>query len=190
MGGNRSRYESLLRRFAQQQATAVGAIRQSLSSGDVATAERTAHSLKGAAGTLGAMAVSAAAAKAETAIRKGQGIDPALTSLSDDLSKAVEAILTSLPAEGIGSGHSTASVDAATVIEPLTRLKRLLENDDGEAADFIIDTRSNLSGVLTDMEIENLNELIGDFNFEAALACLSRIISRLERNIEAGKLES
>lgn len=190
MGGNRSRYESLLRRFAQQQATAVGAIRQSLSSGDVATAERTAHSLKGAAGTLGAMAVSAAAAKAETAIRKGQGIDTALTSLSDDLSKAVEAILTSLPAEGIRSGHSTASVDAATVIEPLTRLKRLLENDDGEAADFIIDTRSNLSGVLTDMEIENLNELIGDFNFEAALACLSRIISRLERNIEAGKLES
>jgi len=189
-GGNRSRYESLLRRFAQQQANAVEAIRESLSSGDVARAERTAHSLKGSAGTLGAMAVSAAAAKAETAIRKGQGIDSALTSLSDDLAKVVEAILTALPEGSATNKCSATRVDPATAIEPLTRLKQLLENDDGEAADFIIETKSNLSGVLTDMEIENLNELVGDYNFEAALACLSSIISRLERKREANDLTS
>ena len=81
-GGNRQRYESLLRRFAAQQATTVEDIRKALSMGDAATAERAAHSLKGAAGTLGAIALSEAAAKAETAIRMGQGIDAALTSLS------------------------------------------------------------------------------------------------------------
>jgi two-component system sensor histidine kinase/response regulator len=189
-GGNRGRYESLLRRFTQQQAKAVEAIRESLSSGDVATAERTAHSLKGAAGTLGAMAVSAAAAKAEQAIRTGQGIDTALTALSVDLSKGVEAILTALPERGPASGCSNASVDPAAVVELLMQLKRLLENDDGEAADFITDTRSKLSGVLTDMEIENLSELIGDFDFEAALACLSSIISRLENNLEANDLRA
>ena len=45
-----------------------------LSAGDAATAERAAHSLKGAAGTLGADALSEAAAKAETAIKTGHGV--------------------------------------------------------------------------------------------------------------------
>ena len=52
-GGNRQRYERLLRQFAQQQAATVKDIRTALSMGDAATAERAAHSLKGAAGTLG-----------------------------------------------------------------------------------------------------------------------------------------
>src|SRR4029077_6118220 len=60
-GGNRQRYESLLRRFAAQQATTVEDIRKALSMGDAATAERAAHSLKGAAGTLGATALFEAA---------------------------------------------------------------------------------------------------------------------------------
>ena len=88
-GGNRKRYEALLRQFAEQQAATVEDIRKALSMGDAATAERAAHSLKGAAGTLGAGALSEAAAKAETAIKMGQGIDTALTSLSIDLGAAV-----------------------------------------------------------------------------------------------------
>jgi two-component system sensor histidine kinase/response regulator len=183
-GGNRSRYEVLLRRFAQQQANVVEAIRESLSSGDAATAERAAHSLKGAAGTLGAMAVSESAAKAEVAIRNGQCIESSLTCLSNDLANAVQAIQAALPKEGTAKDRG-ASIDSRIALEPLLQLKRLLENDDGEAADFIIEARSTLSGVLTDMEIENLSELVGDFNFEAAVACLSSIISRLERNLEA-----
>jgi two-component system sensor histidine kinase/response regulator len=189
MGGNRKRYESLLRRFAQQQENAVQAIRESLSSGDVATAERAAHSLKGAAGTLGAMAASESAAKAEVAIRSGQEIDTTLTVLSDNLGKAVQAIRAALPKESAANGRG-ASVDPTAILERLTELERLLKSDDGEAADFIIQTRPILSGTLTDMEIENLGELVGDFNFEAALACLSNIIARLEKNLEANDLRS
>src|SRR4029078_12989664 len=88
-GGNRKRYETLLRRFAQQQVGTVDGIRKALALGDAATAERAAHSLKGAAGTLGAVALSEAAAKTETAIKAGQGIDTALSSLSIVLADAV-----------------------------------------------------------------------------------------------------
>jgi two-component system sensor histidine kinase/response regulator len=183
-GGNRKRYETLLRRFAQQQATVVETIRQALSTGDVATAERAAHSLKGAAGTLGAMAVSGAAAKVEAAIRGGQGFDMALTSLSGNLARAVQAIRAALPEGGSVNGDGTASTDPAVVVEPLRRLKRLLESDDGEAAEFIIDARPDLSAALTGSEIETLSELIGDFNFEAALKCLFGIASRLQLNLE------
>ena len=183
-GGNRKRYETLLRRFAQQQAGAVEGIRKALSTGDAATAERAAHSLKGAAGTLGAAALSEAAAKAETAIRTGQGIGTALTSLSLALLPAVEAIRVALPEAVATNGGGLASADPAAVVEPLTRLKRLLETDDGEAADFIVDALPNLSGVLTGAEIESLSELVGDFNFEAALKCLSGIADRLSLNLQ------
>ena len=179
-GGNRKRYETLLHRFAQKQENAVETMRESLSSGDAATAERMAHSLKGAAGTLGAMAVSEAAAKAEAAIRTGQGIDLALLSLSDVLENAVRAIRAALSEGEPVNGGGAASTDPEAVTESLTRLKHLLESDDGEAADFIIEERPALSGVLTDMEIENLNELVADFNFDAALKCLSGINARLQ----------
>jgi polar amino acid transport system substrate-binding protein len=184
-GGNRKRYETLLRRFAQQQADAVEAVRKSLSSGDTATAERAAHSLKGAAGTLGAMAVSDAAAKAEAAIRTGQGIDPTLLSLSDVLENAVRAIRATLSeGEPVNRGGA-ASTDPKAVIQPLTQLKHLLESDDAEASDFIVEAGPHLSGTLTSKEIENLNELIGQFNFDAALKCLCMISSRLKLDADA-----
>jgi CheY-like chemotaxis protein len=181
-GGNRKRYETLLRRFAHQQATTVEDIRKALSMGDAATAERAAHSLKGAAGTLGVNALSEAAAKAETAIKTGQGIDSALTSLTVDLAAAVGAIRAALPDEAATNGGG--SRDPTTVVEPLTQLKRLLETDDGEAADFMIDARSQLSGVLTSTEIETLSELVGDFNFDSALKCLSSIADRLSLRLK------
>jgi HPt (histidine-containing phosphotransfer) domain-containing protein len=183
-GGNRKRYEALLRRFAQQQGAATVEIHKALSMGDRATAERIAHSLKGASGTLGAAALSEAAAKAEAAIKRGQGIDTALSALATVLGGTVEAIGDALPVAAPTNGDGATSGDPSTVVEPLSRLKRLLESDDGEAADFIIDARPDLSGVLTGTELETLSELISDFNFEAALNCLSSIADRLSLNLK------
>ena len=182
-GGNRKRYETLLRRFAQQEADVVETIRNALSAGDAATAEREAHSLKGAAGTLGAKSVSEAAAKAELAIRTGEGIDLALTSLSGDVGNVVQAIRAALP-EGPANGNGTASAEPATAVEPLTRLKKLLESNDGEAADFIVEAESQLIGVLTGAEIKTLADQVGNFEFESALKCLSSITSRLSLDLD------
>jgi len=182
-GGNRKRYESLLRRFAARQSSTIEDIRKALSMGDAATAERAAHSLKGAAGTLGATALFEAAAKAETAIKLGQGIDTALTSLSATLGAAVGAIRAALPEKTPTNGGG-AWRDPQTVVAPLTQLKRLLESDDGEAADFMIDARAQLAGVLTAAEIETLSELVGDFNFDSALKCLTSISDRLSLNLK------
>ena len=107
-GGNRKRYETLLRKFAEQQASAVDTIEAALSAGDVATAERTAHSLKGAAATLGAISLSESAAKAETAIKKGYGIDDAVSFLSLSLDAALADLRTALPADLLGHRCSSA----------------------------------------------------------------------------------
>jgi polar amino acid transport system substrate-binding protein len=179
-GGNRMRYEALLRRFAQQQAGAVEEIRAALAAGDSATAERVAHSLKGVAGNLGATELAEAAKKAETAVKTGQGVEVALDSLSRSLAAIVEAIRAELPTE---VSASEVSADPAAAADSLNRLKKMLESDDGEAADFILDVRPNLSGVLTGAEIDTLAELVGNFDFAAALKCLSGITARLSLNV-------
>ena len=183
-GGQRERYETLLRKFAEQQLGATEAMRAALSAGDAATAERTAHSLKGAAGTLGAVTLSDAAANAETAIKTGHGVEAALKALSLSIDPLLAAIVKTLPEESAGNAAG-ASGDSITVKEPLIRLKKLLEADDGEAADYIVNEKSRLKGVLTPGEIKMLSERIGNFDFDAALKCISDISARLSLDLQS-----
>jgi len=97
----------------------------------------------------------------------------------DALLVLVEAICEALPENVDANGADRTPADPATVAALLARLKRLLETDDGEAAEFIVDARPSLSGALTAAEIESLSERVGNFDFEAALECLSRIVDRL-----------
>jgi two-component system sensor histidine kinase/response regulator len=96
-GGKRERYESLLRKFARQQAEAVETIRAALSVGDTEKAEREAHSLKGAASTLGAAALAERSAQVEDAIRTGRSVGEPLESLSHSLVAVVDSIRIALP---------------------------------------------------------------------------------------------
>ncbi len=182
-GDKRKRYESLLREFAKQEAGAVEQMRTALAAGDPATAQRGAHSLKGAAGNLGATVLSEAAAKAETAIKNGRGVDTALRSLSVSLKAVVEAISAALPDEvSLETAHED-SIDPAVVVEPLSQLKQLLENNDGAAVKFTVQARPSLSRVLTRSEIETLSELVGKYDFVAARKCIADIAARLSLDL-------
>jgi two-component system, sensor histidine kinase and response regulator len=97
LGGKRERYESLLRKFAARHGGMMESIRATLSAGDFATAERDLHSLRGAAATLGAEELAAAAARAEEAIKSGQTVDSALETVAESLGSVVTAIRTELP---------------------------------------------------------------------------------------------
>jgi two-component system, sensor histidine kinase and response regulator len=97
-GGKRERYESLLRKFAERQAGTVEAIRGALSVGDASTAAREAHSLKGAASTLGVTALAKHAGDTEIAITTGRNVDEALECLSYSLVAVVKAIQAAFPA--------------------------------------------------------------------------------------------
>jgi len=188
-GGNRGRYETLLRKFAEQQEYIIDTMQNALKIGDAASAERAAHSLKGAAGTLGATSLAEAAAEAETAIRTGNGIDGAIAALKQSLDPVLVSIRTALPEDAGGNGAGDGQGDPAQVLAPLARLKELLENDDGEAADFIIDAGAHFAGVLTPAEIKTLSDRVGKFEFEAALKCLTGIADRLQLNLEETSLE-
>ncbi len=183
-GGNRQRYESLLRRFAQPSANGVDEVRAALAAGDTETAARVAHSLKGSAANLGATALAEVAAKVESAVTSGQNIEAALNSLALSLAATLAAIRSVLPLEEGAGDVAKGSADTATVVQPLTQLKRLLTKDDGEASDFILEARPSLCRVLTEAEISTLSGHIGNFDFAAALKTLSDIATRLSIKLE------
>jgi len=70
------------------------------------------------------------------------------------------------------------------VAAPLSRLKKLLETDDGEAADFILEARPSLQKVLTAAELDTLANDVGNFAYADALQALCGIVSRLSINLE------
>jgi two-component system, sensor histidine kinase and response regulator len=183
-GNKRGHYESLLREFAKEEAGAIEQMRTALAAGDAAAARRGAHSLKGAAGTLGATTLAVRAAAAETAIKNGHGVDEALTSLSMHLMAVVGAISAALPDKASEHVASEATNDPDAVVEPLTQLKRLLENYDGAATKFALQARPSLSQVLTGAEIETLCELVGRYDFVAARKCIADIAARLSLDLK------
>jgi CheY-like chemotaxis protein len=183
-GGNLKRYESLLRRFAESQATVVGDIRAAIIAKDTPTAQRIAHSLKGAAANLGVSALAEVAAKAEAAIASNRGVPLALEALSRSLNSSVDAIRSALTKEIAPDSSAFAAIDPNIAARPLTQLKKLLENDDGDAADFILDARPNLCKVLTPAEIDTLVEHVSNFAYSSALQSLSAIASRLSITLE------
>jgi len=183
-GSSPARYLALLDKFVARQGGAVETIRLALSDGDSDTAEREAHSLKGAAATLGITSLADVASVAEKAIKTGDDTEEALGRLSMMLDPVVKAIQCAFVQEG----HEAAAParNPRDVAEPLARLKHLLENDDGEAADFIIDVTPQLSAVLTPAEVNALSDHVSQFDFEAALQSLSGVASRLSLDLEPG----
>src|SRR5262249_58371946 len=73
IAGNRNLYVKLLRQFIEGEADAPERIVQALGAGDLAGAEREAHTVSGVAGNLGAGPVQTAAAALAQAIRSGSG---------------------------------------------------------------------------------------------------------------------
>jgi signal transduction histidine kinase/DNA-binding response OmpR family regulator len=182
-GGNRKRYESLLQRFADSQSHVVTDIRNALVAHDAPTAQRFAHSLKGAAANLGASSLAEAAGRAESAIDSNAEVDTALISLSALLDLTVASIRSALPAEP-GAAACAANGDPTTVVAPLSRLKKLLASDDGEASDLLLELRPTLAGVLTPAELDSLATHVGNFAYSDALQSLNHIASRLSLNLE------
>jgi two-component system sensor histidine kinase/response regulator len=183
-GGNRKRYDALLSRFADSQATVISDIRAALAAKDSPTAQRLAHSIKGAAANLGANALAEVAAQAESAINSNEGIALALETLSLNLNTTIASIHSALPTIAIPDSSIVASLDPSTVAQPLSLLKKLLEHDDGDAADFILEAQPNLSKVLTAAEIDTLIGQIGNFAYADALQALSSIAARLFLKLE------
>ena len=131
--GKRDFYERLVHQFAEgEEAASVETIRSQMAEGERGAAERTAHSLKGVAGTIGAGELQKRAAGLELAIKEGQDgdeIESKLSSVDEELTRLVKAIGEAMGLEETGgAGEEDAPLELEeAVIEKLPELVEKLE---------------------------------------------------------------
>ncbi|EKD84036.1 MAG: hypothetical protein ACD_39C00287G0002 [uncultured bacterium] len=181
VAGNRQLYANLLQKFCEGQAGAFDKIRKALSDGDNNTAQRTAHTLKGISGNIGALALQNVAATIEKSIKSGgtgTDIESALADCEKIFAGTVAAITKF-------TASSTVEPDIKPALEPVTTkidsnsagrlLKRfhyLLAQSDGEAEDFLHQNESMLKTLLGETALIRLRESLSRFDFDEALVHL------------------
>jgi HPt (histidine-containing phosphotransfer) domain-containing protein len=94
IGGNVALYYALLEKFRTNQKDVVPNIRTALTSGDLKTSERLAHTLRGISGSLGAVTLQSLAEQLEKSIHKNELND--LESLLNQIEKEVDILFTNI----------------------------------------------------------------------------------------------
>jgi CheY-like chemotaxis protein len=179
VAGNGKLYLKLLRQFVEQQGSAVRDITTALAAGDVALAERVAHTLKGVAGNVGAKAVHGVAAVLEKVIHNkvpaaevesskqqvAAALDPLIASLNAALSSPAAKTAKSTPAP---------MADPAKSLETAVQLSKLLSEFDPGASDFIETNCAALLPLFHDGTWAEFEKLVKDYSFADAQAQLEQ----------------
>lgn len=177
--GDHALYRQILRRFRQRYQDSAEQARTELLAGDTATAQRTVHTLKGAAGMIGAQQVYLLALALEPMFAgpPAQCIGP-LAQLEQLLRALMGAIDAELAAEPRSEQRAAPERQPAGS-RPATRmlvqhLARLLEEGDGAAIDVLEHSATVLAGSLGVEVFQEVTEAAHQFDFEAALAVLQK----------------
>jgi HPt (histidine-containing phosphotransfer) domain-containing protein len=163
-------YVSLLRRYVDSHGRDPQVLREQLASGRQAEALRTAHTLKGLAGTIGAAQIQAAAARVEAALRTSATGLAEVIALIDALENANDALVKALA--GVLPKAADVVADSVfnltTARETIATLESLLMADDVQAASVFNDNAGLFKAALG-ADADGIGQLIARFEFDAAL---------------------
>ncbi len=170
--GNTERYLRLLQMFATTHTDSMAQVRNALAAGDIESARREAHSLKGAAGTLGIHGIQQRALALETAIRTDAASD-LIEPLTADLEQAYTALATTLAPFMPAAEPMTANTgDLALAQQALTRLENLLAQDDLSASAVLREESPRLRLLLGHAAVTAIEREMNHYAFDQALALL------------------
>ena len=183
VAGNRKLYLKLLRQFVEQQGPAVGEITTALAAGDLALAERLAHTLKGVAGNIGAKSVHGVAAALEKVIHSKapaaevEAAKQQVTAVLDPLLAGLKVSLGAVATEPTPAA-AAAQVDPVKSRESAAQLTRLLAEFDPGAADFLATNRGALQSLFPDGAWAEFEKLVQDYAFADAQTRLEQILKK------------
>ncbi len=170
--GNPEKYAALLHLFIEHHESDVARLRDCLAAGDQEQARRLAHSLKGAAGSIGATALAGLAAELDAAFTQGRP-EREITARIEAFFQAQQtftaAVRAAVPVSAAAA--SGAPVDWASVRARLDQLAALLGEGDARAITLMRETAPELRAALGD-GVGLLPRQIEIFDFETALDTL------------------
>jgi two-component system sensor histidine kinase/response regulator len=175
--GDRALYLQILHRFRQRYHDVADRARAALAAGDAAEAQRIAHTLKGAAGMIGAQQVYVLAAALESACTApalpANGRAAPLAQLEQALRNLLPMVENVLAAADLPPAPAAAADPHPPSTTMLVQhLARLLEDGDGAAIDLLEQSATVLAAGLGVAVFQEVTAAAHQFEFEAALAAL------------------
>ncbi|GGX75285.1 phosphotransfer domain-containing protein [Massilia dura] len=177
--GNSGIYFKALKRFSAQ-FQAPRTVAAQLAAGDEAGAYLAIHTLKGAAGLLGAGEVAAIASEVETALSRGDPVQALLDDLEGALQRVQARIDAAMPVpvpENTGvSSTAAAAMPAAirNIPELLDQVCTLLDEGNATAIDMLEKYATVLEKALGAAAWQAIMAAARDYDFEPALTALQR----------------
>jgi HPt (histidine-containing phosphotransfer) domain-containing protein len=161
-------------------------LRTVVTRGDQALAKRLVHTLKGEAGSIGATRLQQAALSLENGLKRGESgeqlearID-ALTQASVPVFRSIGRLIASESSSEEAPGESP----LYTYAPLLSRLLQLLEQHDADAIEQV----KQLLGVSAHGDqlqtLKRITELVNDFQFDAALPLVEKLLAEAEAENE------
>jgi two-component system sensor histidine kinase/response regulator len=185
VGGNKQLYAKLLRKFKDGQETAVEQIKVALQSGDVETAARLAHTVKGVSGNLGGEELYRAAADLEKAIKEGKkNLDSPMTEFGAQLKVVMDGIKvleeSQAAREDAVKPAGEVQIDKEAVKLLLQEMAQLLESDVTEAMDRLEALKQQLANSSVAEEFRRLEKQVEGFDTDNALKSVETIAGKLD----------
>jgi len=173
--GNAESLVKLLTKFFDSHSNDMVELRDHLASGRVNDARRVAHSLKGAAASLGVVELQRRAAALETAIRE-QAPDDSILVLASDVAAEFSRVAAAMRAR-LHEGTSGPRVEPRMTLShdamraALAQLEALLASDDIGAQEAFRDLESILSQLMPG-DLERMRDAIESYDYARALDTL------------------
>jgi CheY-like chemotaxis protein len=175
VGGNQKLYLKLLRQFAAQQADAAEQIAGQLRAGDHTTAERSAHTVKGVAGNLGARSVQSAASELEKALREhadSAQIEVARQRFAAHLDTLMGQLRPALGEEQPAAAALPAAVEPAHLQPVVAQMLQQLSEFDAAVADGFEAHRGLFAALFSAEEFARFEQHLQGYAFAEAQALL------------------
>ena len=188
VGGNATLMRKLLDRFVETQFDAMQRIVAAIENNQLETAIREAHTLKGLAGNIGAGGLADSAARVEHLLSLGShdGLPQALAACTLVLDELVPKIVLAMQSRGNAAeaggaaGAQVAPVDRAHLEAGLRELSQLLLQDDAQAVKHLDGIGPVLVAAGQAEHARQLKRMLGQYDFEGALAQLGEVAEALE----------
>ena len=188
VGGNATLMRKLLDRFVETQFDAMQRIVAAIENNQLETAIREAHTLKGLAGNIGAGGLADSAARVEHLLSLGShdGLPQALAACTLALDELVPKIVLAMQSRGHAAEAGGAAVahvapvDRARLEAGLRELSQLLQQDDAQAVKHLDGIGPVLVAAGQAEHARQLKRMLGQYDFEGALAQLGEVADALE----------
>ncbi|MNS60765.1 Signal transduction histidine-protein kinase BarA [compost metagenome] len=188
VGGNAALMRKLLDRFVETQFDAMQRIVAAIENNQLETAIREAHTLKGLAGNIGAGGLADSAARVEHLLSLGShdGLPQALAACTLALDELVSKIVLAMQSRGHAAEAGGAAVahvapvDRARLEAGLRELSQLLQQDDAQAVKHLDGIGPVLVAAGQAEHARQLKRMLGQYDFEGALAQLGEVADALE----------